>query len=432
MRWLASLLLGFLVTLPASGQIVRVKVDNTIQPISEEYIVRAIDHAAQQQSKAVLIELYTPGGLLQSTRVIVSKILSSPVPVIVYVAPSGARAASAGFFILEAADVAAMAPGTNTGAAHPVPALGGKPDETMKAKIENDTMAYLRSYVSKRGRNVAVAETAVRDSKSWTDQEALAQNLIDIVAPSEQELFRQLEGRTIRRFDGSTAVLRVANQPVVNFEMTLRQKILDFFMDPTIAFVVLIGGLFALYFEFNHPGAILPGVLGVIAILLVAFSFHLLPIRYAALAMILLSIALFILEANFASHGILGASGVALLTLGALLLVDAPIPEMRIRLVAALGVSIPFGIITVFLTTIAIKARRNKATTGSQGMVGQTGVARSALDPAGMIAIGGELWRATSEVPIAPGESVVVRAVDGLQLRVEPAPAITKSEVKEG
>jgi membrane-bound serine protease (ClpP class) len=398
-----------------------VDIDGPIHPITDEYIGRSIDHAKAIKADLVLIQLRTPGGLVDSTRSIVEKILASPVPTVVYVAPSGAHAASAGFYILQAADVAAMAPGTNTGAAHPVTIGGGKLDDVMKSKIENDTAAFLRSYVSKRGRNAQVAETAVRESKSFTEQEALQQKLIDVVASSQEDLLKQLEGRQVKRFDGSTVTLHVAGKQVENSEMSLKQRILGFLMDPNIAFIVLAIGALALYFELNNPGAILPGVIGVFFILLAAFALNLLPTRFAALALILLAFILFGLEAKFTSHGVLGTGGVVSLTLGALLLVDGPIPEMRVRLWTALGVSIPLGIITVFLMTIALRAHRNKIVTGEQGLVGELGIARTELNPNGKVFVHGELWNAHSRTPIAVGDTVVVQHMDGLLLEVRPA-----------
>ena len=408
-----------LLSLPALAQIVRLKVDDTIQPISAEYISRGIDHAAQSHAQAVLLELHTPGGLMDSMREIISKVLASPVPVIIYVTPSGANAASAGFFILESADIAAMAPGTNTGAAHPV-VLGAKPDDTMKMKMENDAAAFMRSYVSKRGRNVSVAESTVRESKAFSDDEALKQNLIDLVAKNETDLLNQLNGRTVHRFDGTTAVLKTAGQPISDYEPSLKERIMGFMMNPNIAFLIFIIGALSLYAEFNHPGAIIPGVLGTIFILLAVFALGLLPVRFAAITLILASFAFFVLEAKFASHGILGLGGIALLAIGALLLVDGPIPELRVKVVTAVATAIPFGLITVFLTTIAIRARRNKVTTGIQGMIGQTGITRSPLSPSGQVLIQGELWNAQSATPIAAGEPVTVRSVDGLTLVVDP------------
>ena len=414
-----GLLALFATSVAAANSIVKIRVDDTIQPITAEYIDRAIEHARQTNADAVLIELSTPGGLLDSTRTIIQTILASPVPVIIYVAPSGARAASAGFFILEAGDVAAMAPGTNTGAAHPVTLGGEKMDDTMKAKVENDSAAFMRSYVGPRGRNVQLAETAVRESKSWTDQEALQQHLIDVVARDQNDLLHQLDGRTIKRFDGKTAKLHLAGDPIDELPMTLKQRILNFLLDPNIAFLVLAVGALALYAEFNHPGAIVPGVVGVVFILLALFALNLLPTRYASLTLILAAFVLFALEAKFATHGILGLGGIVLLTLGGLLLVDGPIPQMRVQLWTALGVSVPLGLITVFLMTIALRARRSKVVTGLQGMIGAVGEARTDIDPEGKVFVQGELWNAHARARVGLGEHVVVRKVEGLELEVE-------------
>ena len=420
--FLCCILLALLGTSVASANsVVKIRVDDTIQPITAEYIDRAIERARQTNADAVLIELSTPGGLLESTRAIIEKILASPVPVIVYVTPSGARAASAGFFILESADVAAMAPGTNTGAAHPVELGGGKMDDTMKTKVENDSAAFMRSFVGPRGRNVALAETAVRESKSWTDQEALQQHLVDIVARDQNDLFHQLEGRTVKRFDGKQVKLNLTGDSIDDLQMTLRQRILDFLLDPNIAFLVLAIGALALYVEFNHPGAVLPGVVGVIFILLALFALNLLPTRYAAFTLIIAAFVLFALEAKFATHGILGLGGIALLTLGGLLLVDGPIPQLRVKLLTALAVSVPLGVITVFLMTIALRARHAKVVTGQQGMVGAVGEARTDIDPEGKVFIQGELWNAHAPSRVGIGEQVVVRKIEGLELEVEKA-----------
>ena len=408
-----------LVGLASASSVIKVPVDDTIQPISDEYIGRAIEQARQTNADAVLIELRTPGGLVDSTRAIVAKILASPVPVIVYVAPPGARAASAGFFILEAADVAAMAPGTNTGAAHPVTFGGEKMDETMKQKLENDSAAFMRSFVVPRGRNVTLAEAAVRESKSWTDKEALDQHLIDYIARDEKDLFQQMKGKPIKRFDGKTITLDLVDARVIELPMTLRQRILDFLLDPNIAFLVLAVGALALYAEFNHPGAVLPGVVGVVFILLALFALNLLPTRYAAFTLIMAAFVMFALEAKFATHGVLGIAGIALMTIGGLLLVDGPIPELRVKLWTSLAVSIPLGAITIFLMGIALKARRNKIVTGQQGMVGSFGEARTDIDPEGKVFVQGELWNAHSPSRVKMGEHVVVRKVEGLELEVE-------------
>src|SRR5205085_375917 len=316
-RFLACLLfmVSFL-TQPARADVVKIVVNDTINPITSEYIDRALEDAAKQHADALIIELRTPGGLLDSTRSIIEKILASDVPVIVYVTPSGGYAASAGFFILQSADIAAMAPGTNTGAAHPVLGGGVKIDDVMKSKMENDAAAFMRSFVSKRGRNVEAAESAVLQSKSFTAEEALQKKLIDVVARDEADLIKQVDGRTVNRFNGKTTTLHVAGKPIHPFEMTLRQHILAFLMDPNIAFIIFSVGMLALYAEFNHPGAVVPGVVGVVFVLLAIFAFNLLPTRFAALVLILGAFVLFGLEIKFATHGALGLGGVAIMVIG--------------------------------------------------------------------------------------------------------------------
>jgi len=422
-RLIVTVAIVVLLSFPARAEILKVVVNDTIQPISGEYIARALDEARRRNAQAVLIEINTPGGLVSSTREIIEKISASSVPVIVYVTPTGGHAGSAGIFILESADVAAMAPGTAAGAAHPVTIIGPvqvKPDDEMNRKIENDAAALMRSVTSKRGRNVESAELAVRESKSFTEQEALAGHLIDYVASSPEDLFRQMQGKNFKRFNGESASLSLIGQPVVPFDMTLKETILDTLMDPNIAFLLLAIGALALYVEFNHPGAVIPGTVGVVFILLAAFALNFLPTRFAALGLILGAFALFAAEAKFATHGVLTIGGIALLTLGGLLLVDSPIPEMRVHLLTALAVSIPFGLITAFLMTIAIKARRNKVVTGAQGLVGETGVAQTALSPQGKVFVHGELWDAVAPSALPAGQLVVVRRIDGLTLEVDP------------
>jgi membrane-bound serine protease (ClpP class) len=422
-RLLLSCCVLLAVALPTSAEILKIVVDDTIQPITDEYIGRGIQEAARRKDDAVLIELNTPGGLVESTREIIEKIVASPVPVIIYVTPSGSRAASAGFFILESADIAAMAPGTNTGAAHPVTLGGGKIDDVMKEKMENDAAALMRSVVAKRGRNVEVAESAVRQSKSFTEQEALTQKLIEYVAPTEADLFKQMQGKPFKRFNGETVTLNLVGEPIRQYDETLKERILAYLMDPNVAFILLAIGALALYAEFNHPGAVVPGVVGVIFILLAIFALNLLPTRFAAVILIFASFVLFALEAKFATHGILTIGGIVTLTLGGLLLVDAPIPQMRVHLITALAVSIPLGAITAFLMSIALRARRNKVVTGAQGLIGEMGVAQTPLSPQGKVFIHGELWDAVASANVPSGQSVIVREVDGLRLRVDPVTA---------
>jgi membrane-bound serine protease (ClpP class) len=391
-----------------------------IHPIADEFIERGLEQATKTNASAIVIELQTPGGLDTSTRTIVEKIFRSKVPVIVYVTPSGARAASAGFFILQAADIAAMSPGTNTGAAHPV-LMGQELDDVMKMKLQNDAAAFMRTIAQRRGRNVAVAESAVREAKSFTEDEALQQKVIDIVAPDLGALLRSLDGRSIRRFNGTTTILRTSGEPITTLAMTPKQKFLSWLMDPNVAFILLSLGMLAIWAEFNHPGAILPGVVGIISIILAVFALNLLPTRFAALVLILAAFGLFALEAKFTSYGVLGIGGVICLVIGALLLVDGPIPEMRVSLMTALAVAIPVGAIAVFLMTLVLRSHAQQVTTGTEAMIGEVGIARTAIAPAGKVFVRGELWNAASDEPIGEGERVRVRSVNGLTVTVDRA-----------
>ena len=405
-------------TLHAAPKVIVVDIDGVIHPITVAILGHALDQAASQDAAAVLLRLNTPGGLLDATRQMNEKIVASRVPVIAYVTPSGGRAASAGFFILQAADVAAMAPGTNTGASSPV-ALGGQMEETMRHKVENDAAAWLRSTVEKRGHNAVLAETTIREAKAFTEKESLDQHLIDLIAPSEQKLFEALEGREITRFDGRKEVLHLSGAEVIPYDLTLRERVVGAIADPNVGFILLVLGALGLYVEFNSPGLIIAGVGGGILLLLGLSSLAVLPLNWAGVALLLLGAALFILEAHFTSHGVLGAGGTVAMVLGALMLIDGP-PEIRIHLVTALAVSIPFALITMFLLTLALRARRNKSLMGGEGMIDEIGQARTALAPAGKVFVHGEYWDAESSSPVESGAEVRVVAVDGMKLRVEP------------
>lgn len=406
----------------APPRVVVLHLDDTIQPISQQYLDRGINQAAQDHAAALLVDLNTPGGMLTSTRAMVSKILASPVPVIVFVAPSGSRAGSAGFFLLEAADIAAMAPGTNAGASHPV-VEGAKLGPIMKQKLENDTTAFLRSFVSRRNRNVDAAQEAVLHSKSYTEQEALQLHLIDIIEPNDRALLNALDGRTITRFDGATQVLHTRDAILTYSEPTLRERILDRMMDPDLAVLILVLGGLLIYLEFHAPGTIIPGALGTLLVLVAIFSLNLLPISYIAAVLILAAFVLMGLEAKFPSHGVLAITGVAALVFGTLTLVDGPIPELRVHVATAVACGIAFGGITAFLAHIAVRAQRNKQVMGPDALVGVIGMTQQPIAPRGQILIRGELWHAESEVPINSGEPVRVRAVRGLTLLVERVPA---------
>jgi membrane-bound serine protease (ClpP class) len=424
-RLLSLLILTCGWTLACQAQqprVILIHLNDTVQPISADYMARGLDAAAAQHADAVLIEINTPGGLLESMRQMVSKIIASPIPVIVYVAPSGSRAGSAGFFLLEAADVAAMAPGSNAGAAHPVVEGGAKLDDIMKQKLENDTAAFLRSYVARRGRNVQAAEDAVRSSKSYSDQEALQLHLIDLVAPDDASLLNTVDGRTVTRFDGSKVVLHTRGAQLITVDPTLREAILDRLTDPNLAVLVLMIGGLLIYVEFNTPGTIIPGALGTIMVLLALFGLNLLPVRYTSVMLLVAAFALLILEAHFASHGVLAAAGIVSLVVGALTLVDGPIPELRVHLATALSAGVAFGLITVFLLRLALRARRNKSRMGGDAMIGLIAVVTQPLAPSGQVMVNGELWQAESATPAAAGEKVRVRALRDLTLLVERVP----------
>jgi membrane-bound serine protease (ClpP class) len=398
--------------------VVELPLHDTIQPISAGYLQRGLQHAERMHAQAVVVELGTPGGLLDSTRAIVTSIEQSKVPVIVYVAPSGSRAASAGFFILESADVAAMAPGTNTGASHPI-LEGQKMDPVLKVKIENDAAAFLRSYVSRRGRNVKAAEDAVRNSVSYTDEEALKLHLIDTISPNIAKLLDHLDGTTITRFDGSKQLLATRNADVRVMPPSTRERILAALTDPNLAVILLILGGLLIYLEFNAPGTIVPGALGTLLVLLSLFALNLLPLEYTAVGFLVAAAVLFVLDVKFATHGLLGLAGIACLVFGLLTLVDGPIPEMRVHLGTALGAGIGFGAITVFLATIAVRARHNKVQTGNEALLGSLAIVQSPLDPNGQVMVRGELWQARADSAIQPGETVRILGRDGLLLHVE-------------
>jgi membrane-bound serine protease (ClpP class) len=391
---------------------------DTIQPMSAAYLERGLRHAAEIHAEAVVVEMGTPGGLLTSTRAMITAIEQSEVPVIVYVAPSGSRAGSAGFFILESADIAAMAPGTEAGASHPI-LEGQKMEPILKQKIENDAAAFLRSYVSRRGRNVQAAEDAVRNSKSYTDQEAMNLHLIDVIAPNTAALLNQLNGRTVTRFNGTKEVLHTQNANVQMMLPSTRERILSALTDPNLAVLLLIFGGLLIYMEFNAPGTIVPGALGTLLVLISLFALNLLPLEYTAVGFLIGAAVLFVLDIKFATHGILGLAAIGCLVFGLLTLVDGPIPQMRVHLATALGAGIGFGAITIFLSTIAMRAHRNKVQTGGEALLGTIGTAQTALDPNGQVLVRGELWQAHASSPIAFGETVRIRGRQGLLLEVE-------------
>ncbi len=394
--------------------------NDTIQPVSAGELARSIAVANANGAAAVLVQLDTPGGLLDSTRAMAGAILGSHVPVIVYIAPAGARAGSAGFFLLESADIAAMAPGTNAGAAHPVMEFGGQPDATMSQKIENDAEAFLRSYVTKRNRNADAAAAAVSSSHSYTAEEALSQHLIDVIASSDAELLHALDGREITRLDGSKQALHLAGARIETVRSTMREELLDWLVNPNIAMMLLVVGALLIYLEFNSPGTIVPGALGTLFVLLAVFGLNLLPIRYTAVLLLIAAIVLIVLEAKFGGHGVLAVAGILCLTFGSLTLVAAPVPELGISPWVALAVGAGFGGITVFLVRLAVRARRRKSRLGAEALIGSPASAMEPLAPEGHVLVEGEIWRAVSTEPVQKGARLRVTGHEQYLLRVVP------------
>ncbi|MGE5848904.1 MAG: NfeD family protein [Candidatus Methylomirabilota bacterium] len=415
-----------LLTLPAPAfarQVNVIRVEAVISPSSADYIVTAIKQAEKDKVAALVIELDTPGGLDTSMRVIIKEMLAAERPIVVYVAPSGARAASAGAFITLAAHIAAMAPGTNIGAAAPV-AMGGQMDKTMEKKVTNDAAAYMRTIAEKRGRPIDLAEEWVRKATAKTETEALKTKLIDVISPKLDDLLQAIDGRVVTTAAGKVKI-ETKNAVVTRGEMNLREKILKIITDPTIAYLLLILGLAGLYFEFSTPGAILPGVLGAIALILALYAFSQLPINYAGVLLILLGIVLFIAEIKVVSHGVLTAGGLTSMVLGSLMLIDAPVPYMRISLWAILGTAGGTALFFLFVVGAGVKALRARTVTGMEGLIGEVGVVRLRLAPRGQVFLRGELWTAEAEAEVEAGESVRVTGVDGLTLRVVPVQRAT-------
>ena len=412
----------FLLAFPSAAAIYRITVDAPVHPISSEYITRSIEKAGRDNASLLIIVLNTPGGLDSSMREIIAKILASPVPVMTYVGPAGARAASAGFYIGIASDLFVMAPGTNTGAAHPVGiSITGQPmDKTMEEKVTHDAASYIKTLAEKRGRNVQAAEDAVRKSLSYTEREALEKGLIDLVAGSDEEIISHFNGQTLKRFNGETIELKLRGEAIVDLPMTARQKFLLTISNPNLAYILLMLGLLGLYFEFAHPGAILPGVFGAICLLLAIFSFQILPINYVALLLILLAIGLFILEVKVQSFGILGVGGIIAMVIGSIMLINSPIPELQPSLKIIIPMALGLSLIFLFLLFLVVRAHSRKAITGKEGLVGEVGTAQTDLSPEGKVFVHGEIWNAEAAEPIAKGSKVrVTRVLDSLKIRVD-------------
>lgn len=418
---IVCLVLGLCLPALCQAAIFKITVDAPIHPVTSEYIRQAITRADAEHAELLVIIINTPGGLDTSMREIIEKILSARTPVAAWVSPSGARSASAGFFIGMASDLYVMSPGTNTGAAHPVGMgiTGQGLDQTMSEKVTQDASAYIKSLAERRGRNVSMAEDAVRKSLSYTEQEALKGGLIDGVAGSDQELIALLDGKTITRFNGDKVTLHLQGQPVVEIALSGRQKFLLTIAHPNLAYLLLIMGLLGLYFEFAHPGAILPGVLGGICLILAFFALQILPINYAGLALILLAILFFILEVKIHTHGFLSIGGVLAMLIGSIMLIRTNVPELKPSLNIIIPVALGISLVFIFLVTIAARALRKKVQTGSEGLVGEVGMARTDLAPEGRVFVHGELWRAKTEGSIPHGAKVrVVGIENNLTLKV--------------
>jgi membrane-bound serine protease (ClpP class) len=424
-----AILIGLIVacglSAPASAQqplVDKFILSDSIQPITRGELDRAIQRANSDGASALLVEMNTPGGLLDSMRSMIGSILSSKVPIIIYVSPAGARAGSAGFYLLESADVAAMAPGTNAGAAHVVTELSafGKPDDTMMQKIENDAEALLRSYVKQRNRNSEAALAAAATSHSYTAQEALDLHLIDLIASNDAELLRSLDGREITRMDGSKLVLHLAGARVVNLQPTLREELLGWLVNPNIALLLGLCGALLIYLEFNTPGTIVPGALGTLMVLLAIFALDLLPIRFTSVLLLIAALVLILLEAKFGGHGALAIAGIVCLTFGLLTLVAAPVPELAVSPWVAGAVSLAFTLITVFLVRLAVRARRTKFRLGPSALVGRPARAMEPLTPEGHVVVEGEIWQAVSSEPLPANAPLRVVGLDQYLLRVEP------------
>jgi membrane-bound serine protease (ClpP class) len=423
LEFVCLVLLSLTAAAPAQPTVVKLTLHDTVQPVSACYLRRGLDEAGERHAALVLVSLDTPGGLLDSTRQMVAAIEHSPVPVAIFVSPTGARAGSAGFFLLESADIATMAPGTNAGASHPI-VEGRTLDPILKEKIENDAAAFLRSYTSRRGRNAEAAEEAVRNSKSYSDTEALQLKLIDLIEPSDAALLAALDGRTITRFDGTRTVLHLAGAAVVAIAPSLRERVLTRLTDPNLAVLLMIAGVLLIYLEFNVPGTIVPGSLGALCVLLALFGLGMLPVNHASILLLLAAGCLLMLEIKIPSHGVLGIAGIAALVAGLATLVDGPVDELRVHTAVALAAGIGFGAITLLLAWTAVRARRNKVLLGADAMLGRLAIVRTALAPTGQVEVRGELWQAMLRLgaeTLPPGTPVLVRAIVGLTLIVERA-----------
>jgi len=422
--FLIFFLLGiFLLTIPwpspaQKKQVDVIRINDAITPAVADFISKSIEQATKNRAECLVIEMDTPGGLDMSMRDIIKDIMNADLPVIVYVAPSGARAASAGVFITLAADIAAMAPGTNIGAAHPVAVGGGKMDRTMTDKVVNDAVAYIQSIAEKKGRNVKWAAQAVRESVSIPEKEALRIKIIDLIAKDLNDLLEKIDGKTVEKPRGTIKLATKGLRTNV-MEMGFRQRFLAVLSNPNIAYILMMIGLVGLYFELSNPGAIFPGVIGGICLILAFFAFRTLPVNYAGVLLILLGVFLFIAEIKVASYGLLTVGGLVSLALGSIMLFESPIPALRASLTVIIPTVLFTGAFFIFAVTMAIKAQLAKPATGSEGLVGETGVAQSRISPEGKVFIHGEFWNAYADEVIEAGEKIRVLKTEGLKVKVE-------------
>lgn len=411
----------FLLPFIAKSQtVVSMEIDGTINPLTSAFIHNGIEKAKAEKADCLIIHLNTPGGLLKSTRIIVSDILSSAVPVVVYVSPEGAHAGSAGVFITLAAHVAAMAPGTNIGAAHPVN-LNGQTDTVMNEKTTNDAAAFIRSIAEKRNRNLKWAEEAVRNSISITGKEAVEKNVVDLIALSAQDLLEKLDGRTITLNSGNK-ILHTRNARIIKLEMTASEKVLNLISDPSMAYILMLIGIYGIMFELYSPGAIFPGVVGVISLILAFYSLHTLPVNYAGLALIVFAMILFLLEIKIVSHGLLGIGGAISMVLGSLMLFKegSSLEFIRVSGNVIITATIFSSLFFLIIITLGLKAQRTKPVTGVEGIIGEDGESLSLLDPSGSVLVHGEIWNAESrDGDINKGEKIKVVAIRDLKLFVE-------------
>jgi membrane-bound serine protease (ClpP class) len=408
----------------AAGDVVNFRVEDTIQPASQRFIERALAVAEARDAELVVMELDTPGGLLDATRKITTAVAGSEVPVAVYVSPAGARAASAGFFILLAADVAAMAPGTNTGAAHPVGGQGENLPEDVRDKATEDATAMIQAFAEQRHRNVELAIAAVRESASYTAEEAKTAGLVDLIANDIDDLLKKLSGTEVRRFDGTTKVLELSEPIIFKIEPTFADRLFSVLANPNVVYLLMALGALGLYVEITHPGGILPGVIGVVCLVVGLYSISVLPVSWAGVALIFVALMLFLLEVKVASYGLLTIGGLICFVLGSLMLFDAPIPAMRVSLGVILPTAIVLAGVTAFLLNRVVRAHRLRPMTGEEGLVGEVGTALSDLDPTGKVLVHGEYWDARSTgAPIASGARVRVVAVGSKHIDVEPVTA---------